>query len=196
MDNELSNTTVEAVENTESENTERTYTQAEVDALLQQEGDRRVSSALKKQEAKMEARLKEAQKVAQMNEQQKYEYELSQREKLVAEKEKELALAEMKNTASKILSEKGISLSLVDFVVNEDADVTSNNIKILDKAFKRSVRDEVERRLSSKVPMKSLPTDNSHITREQFVKLSVGELSKLKAEQPELFEELARGALN
>ena len=190
MDNELSNTTVEAVENTESENTERTYTQAEVDALLQQEGDRRVSSALKKQEAKMEARLKEAQKVAQMNEQQKYEYELSQREKLVAEKERELALAEMKNTASKILSEKGISLSLVDFVVNEDADVTSNNIKILDKAFKQSVKEEVERRLSSKVPLKSLPTDNSGITKEQFAKLSISELAQLKQEQPELFKEL------
>ena len=190
MDNELSNTTVEAVENTESENTERTYTQAEVDALLQQEGDRRVSSALKKQEAKMEARLKEAQKVAQMNEQQKYEYELSQREKLVAEKERELALAEMKNTASKILSEKGISLSLVDFVVNEDADVTTNNIKILDKAFKQSVKEEVERRLSSKVPLKSLPTDNSGITKEQFAKLSISELAQLKQEQPELFKEL------
>lgn len=192
MDNELSNTTVEAVENTESESTERTYTQAEVDALLQQEGDRRVSSALKKQEAKMEARLKEAQKVAQMNEQQKYEYELSQREKLVAEKEKELALAEMKNTASKILSEKGISLSLVDFVVNEDADVTTNNIKILDKAFKQSVKEEVERRLSSKVPLKSLPTDNSGITKEQFAKLSISELAQLKQEQPELFNELAK----
>lgn len=190
MDNELSNTTVEAVENTESESTERTYTQAEVDALLQQEGDRRVSSALKKQEAKMEARLKEAQKVAQMNEQQKYEYELSQREKLVAEKERELALAEMKNTASKILSEKGISLSLVDFVVNEDADVTSNNIKILDKAFKQSVKEEVERRLSSKVPLKSLPTDNSGITKEQFAKLSISELAQLKQEQPDLFKEL------
>ena len=190
MDNELSNTTVEAVENTESENTERTYTQAEVDALLQQEGDRRVSSALKKQEAKMEARLKEAQKVAQMNEQQKYEYELSQREKLVAEKERELALAEMKITASKILSEKGISLSLVDFVVNEDADVTSNNIKILDKAFKQSVKEEVERRLSSKVPLKSLPTDNSAMTKEQFSKLSIQELARFKQEQPELFKEL------
>lgn len=190
MDNELSNTTVEAVENTESESTERTYTQAEVDALLQQEGDRRVSSALKKQEAKMEARLKEAQKVAQMNEQQKYEYELSQREKLVAEKERELALAEMKNTASKILSEKGISLSLVDFVVNEDADVTTNNIKILDKAFKQSVKEEVERRLSSKVPLKSLPTDNSGITKEQFAKLSISELAQLKQEQPDLFKEL------
>ena len=138
----------------------------------------------------MEARLKEAQKVAQMNEQQKYEYELSQREKLVAEKERELALAEMKNTASKILSEKGISLSLVDFVVNEDADVTSNNIKILDKAFKQSVKEEVERRLSSKVPLKSLPTDNSAMTKEQFSKLSIQELARFKQEQPELFKEL------
>ena len=192
MDNELNNTTNEAVENTESTNTEKTYTQAEVDALLQQEGDRRVSSALKKQEAKIEARVKEAQKVARMNEQQKYEYQLEQREKLVAEKERELALAEMKNTASKILSEKGISLALVDFVVNEDAEITNNNIKILDKAFKQSVKEEVERRLSSKVPMKSLPTDNSSITREQFAKLSISELAQLKQEQPELFKELSR----
>lgn len=190
--NELNNTTNEAVENTESTNTEKTYTQAEVDALLQQEGDRRVSSALKKQEAKIEARVKEAQKVARMNEQQKYEYQLEQREKLVAEKERELALAEMKNTASKILSEKGISLALVDFVVNEDAEITNNNIKILDKAFKQSVKEEVERRLSSKVPMKSLPTDNSSITREQFAKLSISELAQLKQEQPELFKELSR----
>ena len=191
MNNEL-NTNTEAVENTESTNTEKTYTQAEVDALLQQEGDRRVSSALKKQEAKMAERLKEAQKVAQMNEQQKYLYELEQREKLVAEKEKELALSEMKNTASKILSEKGLSLSLVDFVVNEDAEITTANINILDKAFKQSVKEEVERRLSSKVPMKSLPTDNSAMTREQFAKLSIAELSRLKAEQPELFDELSR----
>jgi len=190
--NELNNTTNEAVENTESTNTEKTYTQAEVDALLQQEGDRRVSSALKKQEAKIEARVKEAQKVARMNEQQKYEYQLEQREKLVAEKERELALAEMKNTASKILSEKGISLALVDFVVNEDAEITNNNIKILDKAFKQSVKEEVERRLSSKVPMKSLPTDNSSITREQFAKLSISELAQLKQEQPDLFKELSR----
>lgn len=184
------NKTNEAVENTESTNTEKTYTQAEVDALLQQEGDRRVSSALKKQEAKMAERLKEAQKVAQMNEQQKYEYELQQREKLVAEKERELALSEMKNAASKILSEKGISLSLVDFVVNEDAEVTNANISILDKAFKQSVKEEVERRLSSKVPMKSLPTELGAITKEQFQKMSVAELSRLKQEQPEVFNQM------
>ena len=187
MNNEL-NTTNEAVENTES--TEKTYTQAEVDALLQQEGDRRVSSALKKQEAKMAERLKEAQKVAQMNEQQKYIYELEQREKLVAEKERELALSEMKNEASKILSEKGISLQLVDFVVNEDAEITNANISILDKAFKQSVKEEVERRLSSKVPMKSLPTEMSGITKEQFQKMSVTELARLKQEQPEVFQQM------
>ena len=75
-------------------------------------------------------------------------------------------------------------------MVNEDADVTSNNIKILDKAFKQSVKEEVERRLSSKVPLKSLPTDNSAMTKEQFSKLSIQELARFKQEQPELFKEL------
>jgi len=42
---------------------------------------------------KADARVKEAQKLAQMNEKQRYEYELETREKAIAEKEKALALA-------------------------------------------------------------------------------------------------------
>ena len=91
----------------ETETTEnRTYTQEEVEALLQKEGDRRVSAALAKQEKKNAEKLREAQKLAQMNEQQKYEYELSLREQAIVEKERQLALAENKATASKILAEK------------------------------------------------------------------------------------------
>ena len=94
-----------------------------------------------------------------MNEQQKYEYELEQREKAIEEKEKALALAENKNEASKILAEKGLSLSLVDFVVAEDAETMNNNISLLDKAFKQSVKAEVEKRLGSSTPKKNLPPD-------------------------------------
>lgn len=57
MDNE--NVITEGQE-TETQEVEKTYTQAEVDALLQQETDRRVTSALKKQEAKNQAAIKEA----------------------------------------------------------------------------------------------------------------------------------------
>ena len=64
----------------ENNNTEpKTYTQEEVDALLQKETDRRVSSALKKAEIKNQEKVKEAQRLAQMNEQEKYQYELEQR---------------------------------------------------------------------------------------------------------------------
>ena len=167
----------------------KTYTQEEVDALLQQETDRRVSSALAKQQKKNEEKLKEAQKLAQMNEQQKYEYELSLREQAIAEKEKALALAENKNVASKILAEKGLSLSLVDFVLAEDAEQMNNNINLLDRAFKASVKAEVEKRLGGKTPA-SASTDPTHMSKEQFAKLPLAEKQKLYNTDKELYMSL------
>ena len=174
---------------TGNESEGKTYTQAELDELLQKEGDRRVTEALKKAEKKNADKVKEAQKLAAMNEQQKYEYELEQREKAIEAKEKALALAENKNEASKILAEKGISLQLVDFVVAEDADTMNANIQLLDKAFKASVKAEVEKRLGSDAPKKNLPLDQT-ITKEIFKKMNIMEQQKLARENPELYKQL------
>ena len=167
----------------------KTYTQEEVDALLQAETDRRVTSALKKAEEKNRARVKEAEKLAQMNEQEKYRYELDRREQAIVEKERALALAENKNEAAKILEEKGLSLQLVDFVVAEDAETMNENIKLLDKAFKASVKAEVERRLGSNTPTKNLPPDEA-ITKESFSRMSLQEQSDLYKTNPELYKSL------
>jgi len=158
----------------ENTDTPKTYTQAEVEALLQSEADKRVSAALKKQERKNQERIKEAEKLAKMNETEKFQYELEQREKAIAEKEKALALAENKNAASKILADKGIDLALVDFVVADDAETMKANISLLDRAFKESVKKEVEKRLSSNSPKINLPT-NENITREQAKKMGIME---------------------
>lgn len=179
------NVSTEATEQVES--TPKTYSQEEVDALLQQETDRRVTSALKKAEAKNAEKVREAQKLANMDAQQKYEYELNQREAAIAAKEKELALSENKNVASQILSEKGISLELVNFVVAEDAETMNNNIKLLDKAFKASVKMEVEKRLGGNAPKKNLPLDET-ITREQFNKMNLQQLSDLAKNNPEIYK--------
>lgn len=187
MENENKNVETQETEGQET----KTYTQEEVDALLQQESDRRVTAALKKQEQKNAEKLKEAEKLAKMNEEQKYAYELEQREAAIAEKEKQLALAENKNEASKILAEKGLSLSLVDFVVAEDAETMNSNIQLLDKAFKQSVKEEVEKRLASKTPTKSLPLDKT-MTKEQFNKLGYQDLMKLKTENPEIYNEMIK----
>jgi hypothetical protein len=168
----------------------KTYTQEEVDALLQSEADRRVSQALKKAEEKKAAAVKEAQRLAAMNEQEKYEYELQQRENAIAEKEKQLALAENKNEASKILAEKGISISLVDFIVAEDAETMKANIDLLDKCFKDSVKAEVEKRLKSATPKTNVQVNTDEMTKDKFMKLSVREQQELFNTNPDLINTL------
>lgn len=174
---------------TQEEN--KTYTEAEVMELIQKEADRRVTEAIKKQERKTNAKIAEAQKLASMNEAEKYEYQLKQREDAIAAKEKELAMLENKNEASKILNEKGISLALVDFVVAEDAETMKANIDLLDRAFKASVKAEVEKRLGSAAPKKN-PAIDKQLTKADFAKLSYADMMALKQNDPTLFAELSR----
>ena len=192
MDGNLNNqnTGVDTTTDTSTTGTEtKTYTQEEVNMLLQRESDRRVSEALKKAEKKNAEKVKEAQKLAQMNENEKFQYELEQREKAIAEKEKALALAENKNIASKILADKGLSFDLVDFVIAEDAETMNSNIRLLDKAFKDSVKREVEKRLGSSAPKKNLPPDET-ITKEKAKKMSIIERQNLLTNNPDLYNQL------
>ena len=183
LENTNTNPEAEAVKAEDS--TPKTYTQEEVDALLQKEGDRRVTEALKKAERKHADKEKEAAKLARMNATEKYEYELEQREREIERKERELTLAENKNTASKILAEKDIDLALVDFVVAEDAETMDENIKKLDKAIKASVA----KRLAGKAPVKA-PEITETITKESFAKMSVEDQYGLYRSNPELYKTL------
>lgn len=177
----------EMVENTQVEETKTTYSQEEVDKLIQQEADRRVTQALKKQAEKNAEKVKEAQKLSQMSAEQKYEYELAQREAAIAEKERQLTLAENRNAASKVLADKGLDLALVDLVVADEADVMNERIQLLDKAFKKSVKAEVEKRLASKSPQSTLDANKTY-SKEDFKKMTLSQMQELFKSQPELFE--------
>lgn len=164
----------------------KTYTQEEVDKLLLAETDRRVNMALKKEKEAADKKVKEAQKLAAMSAEQKYEYELQQREAAIIEKERQLTLAENKNAASKVLADKGLDLSLVDLVLAEEAETMNANINLLDKAFKKSVKAEVERRLASKTPQSTLDTNKTY-SQKDFANMTLAQIAELKKTQPELF---------
>lgn len=181
------NKTKEGLDNQETQTETKTYTQEELDALLQSETDRRVSQALKKAEKKNAEKVREAEKLAKLSEQERFQYELEQREKAIAEKEKQMALMENKAEASKALNERGISIALADFVVAEDADTMMDNIKLLEDEFKKSVKAEVEKRLAGGSPKKNLG-DGKGMTREEFMKLSLAKQSELLNENPETYE--------
>ena len=165
-----------------------TYTREEVERLLQQEGDRRVTAALKKAEAKRTQAVREAQKLATMNEDEKARYEVEQRQKELDEREARIALLENTAEATKILSEKGLPAALVELVVAEDADEMMGRITLLDKWVKEAVKAGVERQLASASPRASSVSEG--MTREEFSRLSLSRQQELYRQNPELYRKM------
>lgn len=173
------------------ENTPKTYTAEEVEKMIQTAADKRVSEAMKTAARKKDAAVKEAEKLAQMDADEKYKYELEKREKALEEKEHKMALLENSNEAGKILADKGISVSLVDFVVAEDAETMKANIDLLEAEFKKSVKAEVEKRLASNTPKNNLPGDKG-LTKESYLAMSFGDQQRLYSENPTLINNIMK----
>lgn len=169
--------------------TEKTYTEAEVQALLQSEADRRVSSALKKQQKEFETKMAEAEKLKAMDETQRRDYEYSQRLQQLEAKEREFALAQNKLEATKIMASRGLPVTFVDYIVADDAETMMDNITNFERVFKSAVADEVAKKISSPAP-KVGSIKQSTLTKEQFRKLGTIQRMELKQSNPELYNSL------
>lgn len=184
---------VQGDENNQTEKTEKTYTQEELDKLLQSESDRRVTQALKKQreelENNMDKKLREAEKLRSMDESQRKEYEMQKRISEVEKKEKEFALMENKIECGKILESRGIPQVFLDYVVAEDAETMIEKIDTFDKVFKSALADEVNKKIAKKTPTGSYKKQTG-MTREQFMKLPIEKQSEIYRTNPTLFKEL------
>lgn len=188
----------ENLENTQGQNNEsgteekeqngKFYTEEEIQMLLQKEGDRRVSQLQKT----LEKRQREANKLKNMSDTERTEYELNQRELELEERENKLILAENKAACLSVLVDKGLDASLVDFVVDTDADTMNDKIKKLEKAFKKSVKDEVEKRLAGSAPKKNLGTDET-MKKADLLKMSARDLQIFKTQNPDEYRRIMKG---
>lgn len=169
----------------QEETTTKTFTMDEVEQMIAEGRKKALDEATKRADERFAARQREAEKLAQMNENQKREYELEQRENAIAEKEKALAMAENRTVASSILLEKGISTKLVDFVVDTDAEIMNNNISLLEREFKASVKAEVEKRLGSSAPKKNF-VEPDQITKADLLKMPINKLQEMLNTNPDL----------
>lgn len=183
------NTTVTTEVGTENKEpiVNKTYSEAD----FQSEVDRRLTTAQKKWEKSQQSRIAEASKLAAMNEEEKYKYQLESRDKELSEREAQLSIKENKIEALKIMGEKNIPLSLIDFIVTPDADSMMDNIKLFDKAFKNAVKAEVEVRLKGSTPKRDLPLDNK-LTKEEFSKLSITKQNELYLNNKEEYMQLCK----
>lgn len=172
------------VENTETEN--KTYTADEVMALLQSESDKRVTAALKKQQAKFDKQLS----LSKLDGDERAKAEKDNR---IAELEEQLAqfhIERNKSELKSVLSSRGLSAEFADIIaINDDIEASQANIDKLDKLFKAAVKAEIEKRLAGNTP-KGNGAAPAEITKESVKKMSMAELSALEKENPELFNKL------
>ena len=184
MAEETINTNVE--ESTEQAQESKTYTQEEVMQLLQSEADKRVSAALKKQQAKYEKQLS----LSKLDGDERAKAEKDNR---IAELEEQLAAFQVERNKSElksVLSSRGLSAEFADIVsISDDIEASQANIDKLDKLFKAAVKAEVEKRLAGNAP-KGNGSAPAEITKEEAKKLSLAEISELMAKQPELYNKL------
>lgn len=121
----------------------------------------------------------------------------ARRDKELAERERNVLLAENKLYAIEVLKETGLddgsksAMDLINIVLDEDRDVIKSNIKALDTVVKARVKAEVEKvfKNNSRTPEKA---GNSQYTTNPYAKetFNLTQQMKLEVENPELAKKL------
>lgn len=125
---------------------EKKYSDEDLDKIL--------NAKFARWQEKHQKEIDEAQKLAEMNAQQKAEYERDQlREQLNALTEKN-AVAEMQSTARKMLSQENINIpdELLSMLVTADAEKTKASVDAFAKLFNDSVKKAVADTLKGAPP--------------------------------------------
>ncbi len=178
----------EASTQKEAEATEKTFTQAELDAIIQKEKAKAKRSAEREYKEKMD----EAEKLRKMNAEQKAEYEAQKQADRIAELEAQLNRNGLEKEASKMLSEAGIIADddILNFVVKDDAEGTQEAVNALSSLVNDLADKKVSEMLKGRTPKKVEQSTSGVITKEQFNKMGYKDRNELLQNNPELYHQL------
>ena len=137
------------------------YTDADVDEI--------VSKRLAKWEKQQAAKVEEAAKLAEMNAQQKAEYERDKVQKELDEYKRRDTVNAMVSESRRQLSEQGITVSddILARLVGETAEETKASVDAFSTAFTAAVEDAVKKQLAGKAPAAGVATKT--MTKEEIL---------------------------
>lgn len=137
------------------------YTDADVDEI--------VSKRLAKWEKQQAAKVEEAAKLAEMNAQQKAEYERDKVQKELDEYKRRDTVNAMVAESRRQLSEQGITVSddILARLVGETAEETKASVDAFSTAFTAAVEDAVKKQLAGKAPAAGVATKT--MTKEEIL---------------------------
>lgn len=172
----------------EEKTTEKTFTQSQLDEIIQKEKAKAKRSAEKEYQAKMD----EAEKLRKMNEVQKAEYEQEKQRAYIAELEAKINRSGLEREASKMLSEGGIVADdkILSIVVKDTAESTQEAVEGFVALVNELADKKVGEKLKGKTPKKMEDTTAGEITKEQFNKMGYQSRNELLQNNPELYRKL------
>lgn len=172
----------------EEKATEKTFTQSQLDEIIQKEKAKAKRSAEKEYQAKMD----EAEKLRQMNEAQKAEYEQEKQKAYIAELEAKINRSGLEREASKMLSEGGIAVDdkILGLVVKDTAESTQEAVESFVALVNDLADKKVGEKLKGKTPKKMEDTSAGEITKEQFNRMGYQSRNELLQNNPELYHKL------
>ena len=172
----------------EEKTTEKTFTQSQLDEIIQKEKAKAKRSAEKEYQAKMD----EAEKLRKMNEVQKAEYEQEKQRAYIAELEAKINRSGLEREASKMLSEGGIVADdkILGLVVKDTAESTQEAVEGFVALVNELADKKVGEKLKGKTPKKMEDTSAGEITKEQFNRMGYQSRNELLRNNPELYHKL------
>lgn len=187
--NDVLETELDNVDNpAEVDDTQKTFTQSEVDELIK----KRLAKQEKSFDKRMQEKLDEAEKLRQMNETQKAEYEQEKQRAYIAELEAKINRSGLEREASKMLSEGGIVADekILGLVVKDTAESTQEAVEGFVALVNELADKKVGEKLKGKTPKKMEDTSAGEITKEQFNKMGYQSRNELLQNNPELYRKL------
>ena len=144
------------------------YTDADVDALI--------GKKFAKWQEQQEAKIAEAAKLAEMNAQQKAEYERDQLQKELDDLRYKDAVSGMMAESRKQLQEKGISVddALLSRLIADTAEETKASVDAFSELFNAAVEAGIKERLAGKAPKATTPA--KAMTRDDIMAIEATEV--------------------
>lgn len=168
----------EEVVDTQPQTQEKTFTQDELNNIL----EKRLERENRKWEAKFNA-LEESHKLSQMNDEQKQEYDYTKRLEELTNREQELEnkinqynKQQYKNTIEEQLKEAGLPLTMSDLLVDMEAEVVSAKIKDMKESLDIKINEQLKSRIQSSVSTPVKPQEEVKLlTLEQIKAMNTTE---------------------
>lgn len=135
----------------EEKQVEKTLNQDEVNRIISERLDKVQAKHQKELTEAVEKAKQETEKLAKMSQEEREKELTAKQAEAIRSKEKELTLRENRLKAGEMLTEKGISLKVVDFLVSENAEEMSERIETFKTVYDEAVQEGIKKALAGNV---------------------------------------------